>query len=89
MQRYYSVIYVFYSWYLFERRSEELTMARNIYCNDVGIFCAVDCSDDQEFSLTRFCDITTRVASLSSPYNLDVILEMFDEITKLFSVITC
>ena len=61
---------------------------RNIYCNGVGIFYAIDCSDDQEFSLTRFCDITTRVASLSSPYKLDVILEMFDEITKLFSVIT-
>lgn len=54
--------------------------------NAIVLFIAM--TDDQEFSLTRFCDITTRVASLSSPYNLDVVLEMFDEITKLFSVIT-
>ncbi|CBK22709.2 uncharacterized protein [Blastocystis hominis] len=41
-------------------------------------------TNEQEFSLVHFTDITSKVASLSPPYKLDMILEMFDEITKLF-----
>ena len=46
-----------------------------------------DPRNEQEFSLVHFTDITSKVASLSPPYKLDMILEMFDEITKLFRMI--
>lgn len=55
---------------------------------DVAVSAYVDSRNDQEFSLVHFTDITSKVASLSPPYKLDMILEMFDEITKLFRMVT-
>lgn len=37
-----------------------------------------------EFSLVHFRDLTKQLADTTDPYNLSVLLEMFDEITKLF-----
>lgn len=52
--------------------------------DDVALVSYIDSRNEQEFSLVHFTDITSKVASLSPPYKLDMILEMFDEITKLF-----
>ena len=38
----------------------------------------------EAFSLVRFRDVTKTIAAMSEPYSLTTLLEMFDEITKLF-----
>lgn len=55
--------------------------------DDVAFVACIQSRNEQEFSLVHFTDITSKVASLSPPYKLDMILEMFDEITKLFRMI--
>ena len=55
--------------------------------DDVALISCINSRNEQEFSLVHFTDITSKVASLSPPYKLDMILEMFDEITKLFRMI--
>ena len=37
-----------------------------------------------EFSLVHFRNLTTALAETEEPFKLSVLLEMFDEITKLF-----
>ena len=44
--------------------------------DDVALVSYIDSRNEQEFSLVHFTDITSKVASLSPPYKLDMILEM-------------